>query len=273
VLAESEPWAGRASSAAGQLEPATSLASAAPGRRPRPGAEPAGDRAAGSAGGDVAGRMGLEYLSRLSRLVCGKPQRGYLPPVCSVPVRYPAGQFARTRRLEPLLPPWRVKRRMMSARAARAVLVWAVLAGLFFMHGAASPAGGCHGGAQVTSAVAAVMPAMPGAVAARAVSAASPLAVSGMADSAARPGLRAVPPAPAVLRATSLARGSQGDGMLCSSRQPRQAYSSGTLALRTSAAVSTAAPAPPGPGSFPRRARPPGAPGLPLPLFLGVSRT
>jgi hypothetical protein len=108
-------------------------------------------------------------------------------------------------------------------RPARAVAVWAVLAGLFLMHGAASPAGGCCGGTPATAMTATAMTAMP-------------------AMPAAAPAGAGVPPGP------------------CAS------------SVASAAACTVPAAAVPAAATY-RPARPPGKAGLPLPLFLGVSRT
>lgn len=157
-------------------------------------------------------------------------------------------------------------------RAVRAVLAWAVLAGLFFMHGAPLPAG-CQDGAlmaPVTSTVTPVLPAAaPGAAATgtvRLTAAWLPRAGAGARQSAV--------PAPPASRATAEERGSCCEG-LCSSRQPREG-SGGAFAASPASAVllpGTAALPVRCPAAAPRSARPPGRPGQPLPLFLGVSRT
>lgn len=148
---------------------------------------------------------------------------------------------------------------------ARAVAVWAVLAGLFLMHGAASPAGGCCGSTPVTAmTVTAVtgMPAMPAAPA----GASYPGDVRSPAGTA--PAAWHASPA-----AASPAHGA-GGGTLCSARQPRSGgVTAGPCALpAASAAAWTVAAAVPA-AVTDRAARPPGKAGLPLPLFLGVSRT
>ena len=69
------------------------------------------------------------------------------------------------------------------------------------------------------------------------------------------------------------ARGTVGGGMLCSARQPSGALAGPSATppagVATGAVTAAARPA----GCSRRAARPPGKPGLPLPLFLGVSRT
>jgi hypothetical protein len=157
---------------------------------------------------------------------------------------------------------------------ARAVALWAVLAGLFFMHGAAPPAGGCQG-SPVTAVTAAAVRAMPGADMASAVTDTAHLAVTGTAAkmAVAAPTQHAASAIPAVSRATALVRDSCGHAMLCSSRQPRQSYPSAAGIPPANAAFFLAAPVLPGLAGVSRPVRPPGRPGLPLPLFLGVSRT
>jgi hypothetical protein len=145
------------------------------------------------------------------------------------------------------VPPRHAARPGVLSWLARVMAVWVVLAGLFLMHGAASPAGGCQGGTAVTAlAMPAVtpMPVMPAA------------ALAGHAPGA-RPGHAAC-----------------GGGMLCSARQPRGLLA-GACAAATSGPAVAMAPAAPAflAVASPRADRPPGRPGLPLPLFLGVSRT
>jgi hypothetical protein len=137
------------------------------------------------------------------------------------------------------------------SRAGQAVLAWAVLAGLFLMHGAASPAGGCGDGAPV-------------------------MAVAAASLTPATPDASMVHAAPeAAHQAVSHAVGSRQAGMTpCSARQPRQGFLSvpvirlavGVLFLLIAVPVLRCL-------AVPRRVRPPGRPGLPLPLLLGISRT
>lgn len=139
---------------------------------------------------------------------------------------------------------------------------WAVLAGLFLMHGAASPAGGCCGGTPVTAMAVTGMPAMP----------AAPAGASYPGDVRSSAGT-----APAAWHASpataSPAHGAIG-GTLCSARQPRSGgVPAGPCALpAASAAAWTVAAAVPA-AVTDRAGRPPGRAGLPLPVFLGVSRT
>lgn len=159
--------------------------------------------------------------------------------------------------------------------AARAVLVWAVLAGLFFMHGAVSSAGGCHGGVPVTSAMAMgpqAVAAMPGVVTAGRDDAMAP---AGRAEAATARQFEAHAPATSAFAATAVSSGQLHGGMLCSSRLPRQGFLGLSAAGPPAAVLFFAA-------AFAlltlragvsRPFRPPGRPGLPLPLFLGVSRT
>lgn len=159
-------------------------------------------------------------------------------------MRDEAGLFLCLRRLRVLLRQSRLTRPDARSRAARAVLAWALLAGLFFMHGVPS-SGGCQDGAPMASVTASVTPVLPGAM-----------------------------PAHKASLVSAAERGSCCAGM-CSSRQPRQGPV-GASAASLAAAVSlpvTAALAADRLAAAPRTTRPPGRPGLPLPLFLGVSRT
>jgi hypothetical protein len=80
-------------------------------------------------------------------------------------------------------------------------------------------------------------------------------------------------PALSASRATAGERGSCCDG-LCSSRQPRQGSVSATAVSSVSAVLlQVKALVAPCRTVAPRTLRPPGRPDLPLPLFLGVSRT
>lgn len=154
------------------------------------------------------------------------------------------------------------------------MLAWAVLTGLFFMHGAPSSAG-CPDGApmaQFTATATAVLPAAaPGAAVAVTdlLTAARPPATSATASARQSP-----VPAPPALRATADKHGGSCCDGLCSSRQPRQG-SGGALAGPAAAISLPAAAALPVryPAVAHRSGRPPGRPGMPLPLFLGVSRT
>jgi hypothetical protein len=147
------------------------------------------------------------------------------------------------------------------------VILWAVLAGLFLMHGAASPAACAQGGTLVT-----VM---------------APAAMSAAAQAGGAPGGGAVMAAPTQERAAAPAGmpasaptaagpalGSCSGGMMCSTRQPRDALAGLSLIPLAGLAVLMAVPARVRLASvFRRSLRPPGRSGLPLPLFLGVSRT
>ncbi|MHB1596641.1 MAG: hypothetical protein ACYCU3_21005 [Streptosporangiaceae bacterium] len=152
----------------------------------------------------------------------------------------------------------------------RAVLAWAVLAGLLFMHGAPLSAG-CQDGAPTMPATAAVTANLPAA----AVTGTVRLTADWMpAMSAAAGARRPAGPPPPASRAAAEERG-PCCARLCSSRQPRQG-SAGPLAAGPADAVLPSNPAAlPArcPSAATRSARPPGRPGLPLPLFLGVSRT
>lgn len=165
--------------------------------------------------------------------------------------------------------PCRVTRPAAWFSAPRAVLVWVVLAGLFFMHGAASPGGGCQGGTPVT---AIGMPLMPGGAAASAVPDTGPLAVVRTPAGAAAALVARHPASPAVPRAAVPVGDSCCGAMLCSSRQPRQTHAGALVIPALVATASTVVPVLPGAAAVTGQPRPPGRPGLPLPLFLGVSR-
>jgi hypothetical protein len=189
-------------------------------------------------------------------------------------VRDEAGLFPSLRRLRVLLRQSRLVRPEVRSRAVRAVLAWAVLAGLFFMHGAPLSAG-CPDGAPMATVTATATPVLPAAAPGAAAAGTVRLTAARLAAKSAAAGARQSPvPPPPTSRGTSQERGSCCEG-LCSSRQPRQgsggAFAAGPAAvvpLPVEAALPvcclTAAP---------RSDRPPGRPGLPLPLFLGVSRT
>lgn len=147
------------------------------------------------------------------------------------------------------------------------MLVWAVLAGLFFMHGAA-PQVGCHGGSALTRAAAPSMLLMPSADTGSVASGAAHLSASGASANAAVAG-------PSVPQLTAAGPTAHDGGMLCSSRQPRGSFVAGAIVSLAAAVLFMLATAPvvPSLGAALRRNRPPGRPGLPLPLFLGVSRT
>jgi hypothetical protein len=176
------------------------------------------------------------------------------------------------RRVESLMAPRGVTLTAVRFWAGRAVLAWAVLAGLFFMHGAALPGDGCQGGTlMATTGARALMPDMQQVVAMRTV--ADPAAGRTPARAAMVPGVRAAPSATAMPGATSMAAASGDGGMLCTSRQPRHSLL-GALGIPPAGAVLfTVAILLACRAVASRRNHPPGRPGLPLPLFLGVSRT
>jgi hypothetical protein len=149
-----------------------------------------------------------------------------------------------------------------------------MLSGLFLMHGAAPPAGGCQDGGAGMAAM--TIPAMPAAAtASTAPGGGHGTARLTSAGKAAAP----VPQAGKTMHPTASAASGQtsaasGGGMLCSSRPPRDALASACLISLTVMAVVLTVPARARqPVVFHRACRPPGPPGLPLPLFLGVSRT
>jgi hypothetical protein len=189
-------------------------------------------------------------------------------------VRDEAGLFQSLRRLRVLLRHSRLVRPEVRSRAVRAVLAWAVLAGLFFMHGAPSSAG-CQGGALMAPVTLTVTPVLPAAAPGAAVTGTVWLTAAWLPAKSAVSGTRqSAVPAPPASRATADEHGSCCDGH-CSSRQPRQgsggalaAGPAGAVPLSVAAALVVRCLA-----VAPRSARPPGRPGLPLPLFLGVSRT
>jgi hypothetical protein len=190
-------------------------------------------------------------------------------------VHRPAGHFQRMRRLEWLPPLYRAARSAASFRVSQAVLAWAVLAGLFLMHGAASSAVGCQDGEPLMPATATSSVLPPGMATPGAFTGAGHLAVPTLARSAgAVPAEQPPVPARAPFQAMTQERGSHCGGMLCTSRQPRQTLD-GTCVTQSAAGTFFTATVvlPPLPAAVPGTARPPGRPGLPLPLFLGVSRT
>ena len=156
--------------------------------------------------------------------------------------------------------------------AAR-VMVWAVLTGLFLMHGAAASAGCCPGSALLTAmSVTAAMPvtAPPGAV----PDTGHPAAVPESAGPAAAPAAHAQGPGFAASPAVASPAGDDCSGMHCVARLPRDMASTGSGIPPAAAVLVVAVPARSCPSAVTWRAcRPPGRPGLPLPLFLGVSRT
>jgi hypothetical protein len=184
------------------------------------------------------------------------------------------GLFPSLRHLRVLLRQSRLTRPDARSRAVRAVLAWALLAGLFFMHGVPSAAG-CQYGAPMAPATASAVLVLPAAVPGAAVTGTVRLTAARLPATSTVAGARqAAVPAPPSLRAAAGERGSCCAG-LCSSRLPRQgpggalaASLAGAVPLPVTAALVAHRLAP-----FPRIARPPGRPGLPLPLFLGVSRT
>jgi hypothetical protein len=151
------------------------------------------------------------------------------------------------------------------------VLAWAVLGGLFFMHGAGTAwTGGCGGGQLAMTASAMTTAAMPDAGSARPATskvAASPAGAAAtwqVAVSASRG---------SATRAPAHSSDRHCCAMLCTSRLPRQGFL-GVPANRPAAAVLVITAALMLLPCFGRASpRPPGRPGLPLPLFLGVSRT
>ena len=189
-------------------------------------------------------------------------------------MRDEAGLFPSLRRLRVLLRQSRLARPEMRSRAVRAVLAWAVLAGLFFMHGAPLSAG-CPDGAPMATVTATATPVLPAAAPGAAAAGTVRLTAAQLPAKSAAAGARQSPvPPPPASRGTSQERGSCCEG-LCSSRQPRQgsggasaASPAGTVTLSVTAALPVRCLA-----VSPRSALPPGRPGLPLPLFLGVSRT
>jgi hypothetical protein len=157
--------------------------------------------------------------------------------------------------------------------AARAVAVWGVLAGLFLMHGLASAGNCCEGGVPATAVTVVTGPLMAGPAAAGVVADAGRL-------TGARSQARVLTAASAPyagsardLQATASAGDSCRGGMLCSSRQPRETHHGALKVPQAITAVFTAAMLLPSAARVYRSDRPPGRPGLPLPLFLGVSRT
>ncbi len=223
------------------------------------------DRGAAGTPTGASGQLRRSYRGRAGRET---PAR-----VCSAPVRDEAGLFPSLRRLRVLLRHSRLRRTEARSRAAWAVLAWAVLAGLFFMHGAPSSAG-CPDGAAMTPVTVTAAPAPPVAVSGAAAGTVRLTAARLPARSTAAGARQSAVHAPPASRGTSEERGSCCEG-LCSSRQPRQG-SGGASAACPAAVVPlpvTAALPVRCLTAAPRSDRPPGRPGLPLPLFLGVSRT
>lgn len=136
------------------------------------------------------------------------------------------------------------------------MLLWALLAGLFLMHGAGSPAGGCMSGMPMT---------------AMSLSATAPqAATAAMAPSAM---VRPTVPGGQATAAGHREPGS-GGGMLCVTRQPTAVAAGTGAATPIPLAVPGAEPGPAISDAVSVRVdRPPGRAGLPLPLFLCVSRT
>jgi len=188
-----------------------------------------------------------------------------LSGVCSRPVRQAVGFLPCLRRVGSLLSSHHRGRSDARPWAVRVVVAWAVLAGLFFMHGAASAAD-CQDGPPRTSVVSAAAPVLPTAEPYR--------DVTGMVRVTAAGHLAASVPSSS--RVTAAGHGSCCGSGLCSSRQPRQGSDGVSAAGGAAALLPYAFMAGLGvrfPAAGARRARPPGRPGLPLPLFLGVSRT
>lgn len=156
--------------------------------------------------------------------------------------------------------------RPLLAGPLRAVILSAVLFGLFLMHGASAGTGGCPGGAGAAM-TAMTMPgtSMTAGAPARTGSAAGHLMAG--------PGLTRAITAP-VPRSAAGGNSTAAGGMLCSSLPRRDAPAGAAVMALAGVAVVMAREARPGRGAGLRRVdRPPGRPGLPLPLFLGVSRT
>jgi hypothetical protein len=156
--------------------------------------------------------------------------------------------------------------------AARSVVVWAVLAGLFLMHGAAS-VGGCQGSALLTTmSVTAVMPVTGSADGVPATGHPGALpAFAGMTDA---PAGHVRGPASGASPAVASPADCNCSSTHCVARQPRDvadgsrgiplAGGARFVAGRTRSCLAPVAWL---------ACRPPGRPGMPLPLFLGVSRT
>jgi hypothetical protein len=156
---------------------------------------------------------------------------------------------------------------------ARAVVVWAVLAGLFLMHGAAASAGGCQGSALLTAMrVTAIMPVTGSADGVPGTG--HPVALPASAGMTGAPAGHVQVPASVASPAVAIPADCNCSGMHCVARQPRD-VAFGSCGIPTAGAVlfvvgstrSCLAPV------AWLACRPPGRPGMPLPLFLGVSRT
>lgn len=149
-------------------------------------------------------------------------------------------------------------------RPSRVVLLWALLAGLFLMHGAGSPAGGCMSGMPMT-AMSLSTTAPPAATAMTAASTMVRPTVSGAQATGMRAGAH-------VMDVGHRVQGS--GGMLCVTRQPGAVAAGPEAAPPIPMAVPGAEREPTVPDAASVRVdRPPGRAGLPLPLFLCVSRT
>lgn len=210
------------------------------------------------------------------RALAGRIQPSGLPgsacPGILACVQRPAGHFPCMGPLGSPVPRSCAARSAVMSGALR-VMVWAVLAGLFLMHGAAASAGSCQGSALLTAM--SVTAAMPVTTPAGAVSGTShPAAASAFAWVAAAPAGHARGAASGASTAAASPAGDDCSGMHCAARLPRDVASTGSGIPSAAAVLYVAGPARSCSSAVTWRAsRPPGRPGLPLPLFLGVSRT
>lgn len=169
------------------------------------------------------------------------------------------------------LVPQRGARRL--AGLTRVLTLCAVLWGLFLMHGTAPLASGCHGaGAVMTAMTGSAMPTTSASAVPDGGHAMATLTLS-VKSAAQVPQAGKITPSDSPAAAGSTVGASSG-ATVCASLRPRDVPVGVSPTSLAGAAVVVPAPASAGHTAvFCRACRPPGPPGLPLPLFLGVSRT
>lgn len=155
---------------------------------------------------------------------------------------------------------------------SRVLTLCAVLWGLFLMHGTAPLASGCHGASAVMTAT--TMPAMSTTSASAAPGGGHAIAmlISSVKSAAQVPQAGKIAHSGSPVAAGSTVGASSG-ATVCASLRPRDVPVGASLTSLADAAVVVPADHT---AVFCRACRPPGPPGppgLPLPLFLGVSRT